>query len=154
MRVWDTLAIAEYLNDAFPGAGLLPKDRAAAAHCRSICGEMHAGFANLRSALPMNLKGHHDGFRVWPGAAADIERITTIWRECLSKYGGPFLFGERSMADAMFAPVVTRFLTYGVQLDAAVSGYCERIMALPQMTEWIAGANSEPDDLEELEVEF
>ena len=75
IKVWDTLAIAEYLNETLPDAGLLPKDRAARAHCRSICGEMHSGFSNLRSALPMNLKAHHPGFKVWAGAQADIDRI-------------------------------------------------------------------------------
>ena len=79
ITVWDTLAIAEYLNDVAPMAGLLPKSRAGAAHCRSICGEMHGGFYNLRSALPMNLKAHRPGFKIWSGAQADIDRITTIW---------------------------------------------------------------------------
>jgi glutathione S-transferase len=118
-RIWDTLAIAEYLNEVRPKAGLLPGDRAARARCRSICGEMHSGFTNLRSALPMNLKTRHPGFKVWAGAQADIDRITTIWRECFAAYHGPYLFGQQlTMADAMYAPVVTRFLTYNVKLDA------------------------------------
>lgn len=154
ISVWDTLAIAEYLNDVKPKAGLLPTNRAAAAHCRSICGEMHAGFSNLRSALPMNLKAQHPGFKIFPGALGDIDRITTIWRECLSTYGGPFLFGTRTMADAMYAPVVTRFRTYDVQLDAACTAYAERILALPEMIEWIAAAAAEPDELQELDAEF
>ena len=90
VKVWDTLAIAEYLAEVKPEAGLLPADRAARAHCRAICGEMHSGFANLRSALPMNLKAHHPGFKVWAGAQADIDRIMAIWRECLATYGGPY----------------------------------------------------------------
>ena len=95
------------------------RTRAARAHCRSISGEMHSGFSNLRSALPMNLKAHYPGFKVWAGAQADIDRIITIWRECLAESKGPFLFGEKPcMADAMFAPVCTRFLTYDVKLDA------------------------------------
>jgi glutathione S-transferase len=154
ITVWDALAIAEYLNDVRPKAGLLPKDRATAAHCRSICGEMHSGFSNLRSALPMNLKAHHPGFTVWPGAKGDIERIVAIWRECLTASGGPFLFGERTMADAMYAPVATRFRTYDVQLDAVCSAYCDHIMAMPEMVEWIAAAQTEPDELEELDAEF
>ena len=93
VTVWDTLAIGEYLNETRPEAGLLPADKAARAHCRATCGEMHAGFSNLRSALPMNLKAHRPGFKIWSGAQADIERITTIWRECLSG-PGPYLFGE------------------------------------------------------------
>src|SRR5258707_2944360 len=105
LKVWDTLAIAEYLHENFPQAGLLPKDAAARTHCRSIAGEMHSGFANLRSALPMNLKAHYKGFKIWAAAQADIERITAIWRECLAKYGGPYLFCARPpQPDAMYSP--------------------------------------------------
>ncbi len=153
--VWDTLAIAEYLNDVKPKAGLLPKDRSAAAHCRSISGEMHGGFQNLRSALPMNLKGTHPGFTIWPGAQADIDRIVAIWNDCLATYGGPFLFGEsRTIADAMYAPVATRFRTYDVRLDPACAAYAEHILALPEMTDWRAAALTEPDEVEELDAEF
>ena len=88
LKVWDSLAIVEYLHEIKPEAGLLPADQAQRAHCRAICGEMHSGFANLRSALPMNLKAHFPGFKSWAGARGDIERIITIWRECLEKYGG------------------------------------------------------------------
>ena len=155
IRIWDTVAIGEYLAEIRPEAGLLPADRAARARCRSICGEMHSGFSNLRSALPMNLKAHYPGFKAWAGARADIERITTIWRECLEAYGGPYLFGANPCAaDAMYAPVCTRFLTYDVALDPACAQYCRTIMALPQMQEWIAAARAEPDELEELDVEF
>jgi glutathione S-transferase len=155
IKVWDTLAIAEYLNELKPDAGLLPAERADRARCRSVCGEMHSGFSNLRSALPMNLKARHPGFKVWAGAQADIERVVAIWRECLAACGGPFLFGkEPCAADAMYAPVVTRFLTYDVKLDARCAAYCEAVMALPLMQEWIAAAKAEPDELEELDVEF
>ena len=154
IKVWDTLAIAETLNEMRPEAGLLPDDRAARSHCRSICGEMHSGFSNLRSALPMNLKAHHPGFRVWAGAQADIDRILTIWRECFTTYGGPYLFGTLTAADAMYAPVVTRFRTYDVPLDRDCDAYCERISALPPMIEWTSAAQAEPDELEELDVEF
>jgi glutathione S-transferase len=155
VRIWDTLAIGEYLNELFPRAQLLPADQVARAHCRAICGEMHSGFANLRSALPMNLRGHFPGFRIWGRAQADIERITGIWRECLEKFGGPYLFGkERSLADAMYAPVTTRFLTYEVQLDAASASYCQTIVRMPEMVEWIDAAKKEPIGIEELEVEF
>jgi len=155
IKIWDTLAIAQYLHEIKPDAGLLPADRAARAHCRSISGEMHSGFANLRSALPMNLKAHLPGFKAWAGARADIERVTAIWRECLEKYGGPYLFGEKPCAaDAMYAPVCTRFITYDVALDEASAAYCRAIMALPLMQEWIAAAKLEPDELEELDVEF
>jgi glutathione S-transferase len=155
IKVWDTLAIAEYLDEILPEAGLLPKTRADRAHCRSICGEMHSGFSNMRSALPMNLKAHHPGFKVWAGAQADIDRIVNIGRECLAASKGPFLFGEKPcMADAMFAPVVTRFLTYDVKLDSDCATYCKAVMAMPQMQEWIAGAKAEPDEVVELDVEF
>jgi glutathione S-transferase len=154
IRVWDTLAIAEYLNELKPKAGLLPAKRAPRARCRSICGEMHSGFGNLRSALPMNLKARHPGFKVWAGAQADIDRIATIWRECFNENGGPYLFGTLTMADAMYAPVVTRFQTYDVRLDRDCSTYCERILALPDMIAWREAARVEPDELEELDMEF
>lgn len=154
IRIWDTLAIAEYLNEVRPKAGLLPPDRVARARCRSICGEMHSGFANLRSALPMNLKAHRPDFKIWAGAQFDIDRITTIWRECFGAYHGPYLFGKLTMADAMYAPVVTRFLTYDVKLDTDCAGYCDRIMALPDMVAWREAAMLEPEELEELDMEF
>lgn len=155
IKVWDTLAIGGYLNELNPDAGLLPRERVARAHCRAVSGEMHSGFSNMRSALPMNLKAHYPGFKVWAGAQADIDRIITIWNECLSSHGGPFLFGEvPSMADAMYAPVCTRFVTYDVKLDAASAAYCKTIMAMPLMQEWIEAAKEEPDEVEELDVEF
>lgn len=154
VKVWDTLAIAEYLAEIRPEAGLLPKDIAARAHCRAISGEMHSGFHNLRSALPMNLKAHFPGFSVWTGAQGDIERVATIWRECLDTYGGPYLFGGLSLADAMYAPVCTRFLTYDVKLDSDCAGYCETIASWPSMMEWTEAAKLEPEELEELDVEF
>ena len=155
IHVWDTLAIGEYLNEIKPKAGLLPADRKARAHCRAICGEMHSGFSALRSSLPMNIKAHFPGFKVWSRAQADIERIETIWNECLADYGGPYLFGDKPcIADAMFAPVVTRFITYDVPLDAACLAYCEHIMALPAMKEWVAAAEAEPDEIDELDAEF
>lgn len=154
IRIWDTLAIAEFLNEIKPKAGLLPGQRAARARCRSICGEMHSGFSNLRSALPMNLKAQRPGFKVWSGAQADIDRITAIWRECLGISRGPYLFGKLTMADAMYAPVVTRFLTYDVKLDPECTEYCRRITALPDMIAWRSAALLELDDVEELEAEF
>jgi glutathione S-transferase len=155
ISVWDTLAIAEYLHEIKPNAGLMPKDRAARARCRSISGEMHSGFSNLRSALPMNLKGHYPDFKIWAGAQADIDRILTIWRECIATYDGPFLFGKKPcMADAMYAPVCTRFLTYDLKLDRECKAYCDAIMAMPHMREWVDAAKSEPEDVMELDVEF
>ncbi|MFZ4550683.1 MAG: glutathione S-transferase family protein [Aquabacterium sp.] len=155
VRVWDTLAIAEYLNEVCPDAHLLPADRAARAHCRAISGEMHSGFSALRSSLPMNLRGNFPDFKVWSRAQADIDRICAIWRECLDTYGGPFLFGaQRTIADAMYAPVCTRFNTYHVKLDAVCQGYVDRILAMPDMKDWIKAARSEPIDIDELDVEF
>jgi glutathione S-transferase len=154
VKVWDTLAIGEYLNEVRPEAGLLPADRAARAHCRSICGEMHSGFTSLRSALPMNLKRRFPGHKVWARAVGDIERVTTIWGVCLQRYGGPYLFGTLSMADAMYAPVVTRFRTYDVKLDPQCAAYSESILALPEMQEWITAATLEAEDIDELDMEF
>jgi glutathione S-transferase len=154
IKVWDTLAITEYLNEIRPDAQLLPADRKARAHCRAICGEMHSGFSALRSALPMNLRGYFPNFRIWSRAQDDIERIVTIWRECLSQYGGPYLFGALSAADAMYAPVVTRFLTYDVKLDKDIAEYCKRMLDLPQLQEWIQIAKAETEDIDELDVEF
>ena len=153
--VWDTLAIAEYLNEVAPQAGLLPADRATRARCRSICGEMHSGFSSLRSALPMNIKGHFPGFKIWERARIDIDRVIEIWRECLATHGGPYLFGDKpGMADAMYAPVVTRFLTYDVSLDKRCAAYCATIMAMPEMIEWCEAARAEADELDELDMEF
>jgi glutathione S-transferase len=155
IKVWDTLAIADYLHELKPNAGLMPKNRVARARCRSIAGEMHSGFNNLRSALPMNIKGHYPGFKVWAGAQADVDRIVTIWHECFDAYHGPYLFGRKPcMADAMYAPVCTRFLTYDVKLDSVCATYCQTIMALPHMREWVEAAKSEPEEVMELDVEF
>jgi len=155
IRIWDTLAIGEYLAETIYGNTLLPSDPKARAHCRAVCGEMHSGFYNLRSALPMNLRARHPGFKVWVGAQGDIERVLTIWRECLLRYGGPYLFGrELSMADAMYAPVCTRFLTYDVKLDPVSSAYCATIMRWSAMQQWLADARLEPAEIEELDVEF
>jgi len=155
IKVWDTLAIAEYLHEIKPKSGLLPADRAARAHCRAVCGEMHSGFTNLRSALPMNLKRVFPEHKVWARAQADIERVTTIWRECLAKYRGPYLFGKtRSMADAMYAPVITRFVSYDVKVDKRCGAYGALILAMPEMQEWTAAAKLEPDEIDELDMEF
>ena len=154
-KVWNTLAIAQYLDEIKPAAGLMPADRIARAHCRSVSGEMNSGFANLRASLPMNLKAKFPGHKIWGGAQPDIDRIVEIWTECLAAYGGPYLFGAKpGMADAMYAPVATRFLTYDVKLPAPCARYCQSIMAMPEMIEWIAAAKLEPDDIEELDMDF
>jgi glutathione S-transferase len=155
VRIWDTLAIAEYLNEIKPEAGLLPKDQAARARCRSICGEMHSGFSAMRSAMPMNLRGRHPGYSPHSGARADIERITTIWRECLAQSKGPWLFGsQQTMADALYAPVATRFVTWDIATEGVCAQYCRRLLEWPAMIEWTRAAIEEPDQIEEFEAEF
>jgi len=155
IKVRDTLGIGEYLHEIKPKAGLLPADAKARAHCRAICGEMHSGFGSMRSAMPMNIKARFPGFKVWSRAQGDIDRIVAIWRECLAAYGGPYLFGKTpGMADAMYAPVVTRFLSYDVALDKNCAAYCKRIMELPAMQEWVKAAKAEPEEIDELDAEF
>ena len=154
IKVWDTLAIGEFLNEVAPNAALLPRNAAERAHCRAICGEMHSGFSSLRSALPMNIRARFDGFKIWSKALSDIERIKAIWTERLGGRRAGFLFGDFSMADAMYAPVVTRFETYGVPLDPACRAYCDRILEQADVRDWIAAAREEREEIEELEVEF
>jgi glutathione S-transferase len=153
--VWDTFAIAEYLEEEFPRQGLLPAEKVKRAHCRSIIGEMHGGFYNLRSALPMNLRARYPGFRVFTGAKGDIRRVLTIWGECLDQYGRPFLFGEEpTLADAMYAPVCTRFVTYDVSLEGKAAAYRDTIMDWAPMKAWAKAAKAEPVEIEELDIEF
>ena len=155
LTIWNNVAIGEYLAEIRPEAAILPSDRARRARCRSISGEMQAGFAPLRSALPMNIKASFPTFRVFSRAQADIDRITTIWADCLRDFGGPWLLGEqRSMADAMYAPVATRFKTYHVPIDRVSQAYCDRLLDMPEMHEWEAAARAEPEEIEELEMEF
>ena len=155
VRVWDTLAIGEYLNEIAPDAGLLPTNPVHRAHCRAICGEMHSGFSALRSSLPMNIKTQFKDFKVWSKALSDIERIQEIWIECLSTYKGPYLFGKTpTIADTVYAPVVTRFATYGVALDPICEKYSKRILSMPHLKQWIKAAQAEPEDIQELEMEF
>lgn len=155
VAVWDTLAMAQYLDESFPDAGLYPKEKVTRALCRSISGEMHSCFYNLRSALPMNLKARHESFKIFSGARPDIERVKEIWHQCLDASGGPFLFGKTpTAADAMYAPVCTRFRTYSVELDEVLTAYVETVLAWPLMQEWTEGAKAEPDEIVELDVEF
>lgn len=155
VSIWDTLAIAEYLNEICPQAEMLPPDRLARARCRSISGEMHSGFSALRSSLPMNLHARRKGFSIWSAAQGDIERVTEIWRECLQAWNGPWLFGRHpSIADAMYAPVATRFRTYDVSIDPASAAYRDHILAWSDLVEWTEAALREPEQIDELEVEF
>jgi glutathione S-transferase len=144
--VWDSLAIMEYLAETFPAAGLWPEDPAARALARSIAAEMHAGFAALRRGMPMDLREHLPGRGRSDAVDADIERVTAIWRDCRARFGGrgPFLFGAFSAADAMYAPVATRFRTYGVALDPICQAYADAVLALPAFLQWQAAAQQEP----------
>jgi glutathione S-transferase len=155
VRVWDTMAIAEHLQESLPDAKLLPTDKVARATCRSICGEMHSGFHSLRSALPMNIRAKQSEFKLYAGALDDIDRVVTIWGECFKNFGGPYLFGKKpTMADAMFAPVCSRFETYAVNLDKPFAGYVRKTLGGPLMKEWTAAAMAEPEIFGELEMEF
>lgn len=149
--VWESLAILEYLAERFPDRRLWPSDAAERAHARAICAEMHAGFAALRSNLCMNLRRRFSGHSTAPEVLADIARIQAIWSHCLERSGGPFLFGVFSNADAMFAPVATRFITYSVAMSAPCAGYVSKLRALPAMEEWYRAALQETEILPQFE---
>jgi glutathione S-transferase len=143
LTIWDSIAICEYLHELAPEARLWPADRAARARARSVSAEMHAGFPALRSNMPMDLCADKSGQGHTPEALADARRVFEIWRDALATSGGPFLFGAFTIADAMFAPVTTRFTTYGVELDATCRGYVDAIAALPAMAAWRRDAAAE-----------
>jgi glutathione S-transferase len=147
LTIWDSLAICEYLAERFPDSGLWPSDPEARAVARAVSAEMHAGFAQMRQELNMNCKAFFPGFSVPKGAAPEVARVIEIWTECRRRYGagGDFLFGSFSIADAMYAPVVSRFQTYDVKLEGAAAGYASAIRELPQFREWVAAARLEPD---------
>ncbi len=146
VEVWESLAICEYLAEAFPKAGLWPKDKLARARARAVANEMHGGFADLRRYLPMDINRRIDEPARAAAVKGEIDRIAEIWTQCRRQFGkgGPFLFGKFSIADAMYAPVATRFLTYGVKLPPAAAAYVKTIINLPAMQEWIAAADKEP----------
>jgi len=144
--VWETLAILEYLNEKFPAAQLWPADRGARAHARALAAEMHAGFASLRRECPMNMWRPAKTHPLSAQASADVVRIDTMWADCRARFGqqGPFLFGAFSAADAMYAPVVSRFATYTIKVGPASLAYMDAVMALPAWQEWRAAALKEP----------
>jgi glutathione S-transferase len=146
MVVWDSLAIGEYLAEEFHQAHLWPSERIARATARSACAEMHSGFPNLRSQLPMNIRRHPFELARTSEVENEIGRIVSLWGECRRRFGatGPFLFGKFTLADAMFAPVATRFRTYCVPLDEGASAYVDAIYEHPAMREWIEAARHEP----------
>ncbi len=143
--IWDSLSIVEYLAEQYPGVAVWPADSEARAIARCVAAEMHSGFAALRTHMPMNCRASHPGKGQTPEVLADIARITGLWTECLTRFGsgGRFLFGDFSAADAFYAPVVTRFLTYAVPLPAECREYVEAVRSLPAMTEWYAAAEAE-----------
>ena len=142
--IWDSLAICEYANELAPAAKLWPADRVQRARARAMCAEMHSGFAPLRQNMSMDLVADHRGEGHTPEALADAARVMDIWRDALAASGGPLLFGSFTIADAMFAPVTTRFTTYGVDLDATCRRYVDAVAALPAMQAWRRDAQSEP----------
>ena len=156
VHVWESLAILEYLAERFPGARLWPSDAAARAHARAISSEMHAGFVPLRRACPMNMWRPVKKRELADDAMANVRRIESMWRQCRERYGagGPFLFGTFGAADAMYAPVVSRFHTYDVAVGAAARAYMDAVMALPAWAEWYAAALKEPWALPEDEVDW
>lgn len=148
LTVWDSLAIAEYCAEQAPDAGLWPANAAARAVARSVSAEMHAGFQALRGAWPMNLKRKGPTLAPDAAVAADIARISAIWADCRARFGhgrsgGPFLFGDWCAADAMYAPVVSRFVSYGAPLGPQATAYCTAVMNHPLMREWSESASTE-----------
>lgn len=143
LTVWESIAIIEYLADKFPGKGIWPADIGTRALARAASAEMHAGFSSLRGEMPMNARRHYEDFRYGADTAADIARVQQLWGDCLARSGGPFLFGAFCAADAMFAPVISRFRTYGVNLDAASAAYADAVWGLPAVKAWLADAAAE-----------
>ena len=145
--VWDTLAIAEALHELFPDKGVWPKDPVARAFARSASAEMHSGYRDLRGAMPMNIRASHPGKGMNPAVQANIDRIETLWKEARTRFGsgGPFLFGAFCAADAMFAPVTTRFRTYGVRLSTESQRYCDAVLAAPGVRAWVDDAMKEKE---------
>ena len=147
VRVWESLAICEFAAERHPDKLLWPADAVARAHARAICAEMHAGFSALREAMPMNIRGSHPGKGLTPEVRRDIARITQIWEQCRTDFGrsGTLLFGHFTAADAFFAPVVSRFETYAVELPPVARAYADAVLQLPAMQEWIAAAHRETE---------
>ncbi len=154
VTVWELLAIGEYLAEIRPDARLWPEDRAARAAARAASHEMHAGFVNLRRALPMNMRASKPGRPVAPDVRAELDRIAALWRECRRRYGagGRYLFGGFTIADAMYAPVVSRLRTYGIALDSEAQAYADTVWDYPALQEWAAAARVEPMVVAQFEI--
>jgi glutathione S-transferase len=146
LAIWDSLAICEYLAETFPQARLWPEDKQARAIARSVVAEMHSSFSNLRQNMTMDIRSRKPGKGRAPGVAEDIARIQAIWSDCRSRFGqgGSFLFGHFTIADAFYAPVVTRFVTYEVELDAVGRAYRDAVLELPALKKWTEAALKEP----------
>src|SRR5471032_1339719 len=156
IKVWESLAILEYLAEKFPDAGLWPKDPVARAHTRAIANEMHAGFLPLRRLLPMNMWRPVIKRKLTPDVIVNLQRIEAMWSDCHARFGkgGPFLFGRYGAADAMYAPVVSRLHTYAVDVSAGTRAYMDAVMALPAWREWYVAGIKEPWVLPEDEVDW
>ncbi len=154
VSVWESLAICEHLAERFPATLLWPEETAARALARTVSAEMHAGFATLRDAMPMNCRAHLPGKGRAPGVQDDIDRITALWRDCRERHGagGDMLFGGFTIADAMFAPVAARFVTYEVDLDPTSRAYVDAVWSLPAIEEWVAAARAETERIEHEEI--
>ena len=153
LTVWDSLAICEYLAEkaSLNHVDLWPADPKARAEARSVSAEMHSGFQNLRSGMPMNVRKDYTGFGHSPEVDADIARIIAIWNDCRTRFGadGPYLFGRFSLADAAFAPVAFRFQTYGVKPEGVAGAYLATLLANPHMQEWTVAARAETESIVE-----
>lgn len=150
--IWDSLAILEFLAESFPAVNGWPEEQAARAHARSVSAEMHSGFSNIRNQLPMNCRRKIQ-VDLSPEVELEVARIISIWEDCLNQYGGPFLFGEFTIADAMYAPVVLRFDTYGVPTHSEkLDRYQQQILSLHAMKVWLEGAAQETEIIEAAEV--
>lgn len=156
VTVWESLAILEYVAEKFPDAALWPRGAAARAHARAIASEMHAGFAPLRRQCPMNMRRPVKKPALSDDAAANVARIDALWSDSRSRFGadGPFLFGRFGAADAMYAPVVSRFRTYGIEVGPASAAYMQAMMALPAWQEWYGGALKEDWVLQDFEPDW
>jgi glutathione S-transferase len=153
VTVWDTLAIAEYLAERHPEKNLWPQDSAARAQARSVCAEMHSGFGALRSHCGMNIEAHlpEVGALLWrdqAGVRADVQRLVDMWSALLQQHGGPMLFGQFSIADAFYAPVCMRLISYGLPVPAHIAAYVQRVRELPGVQAWVDGALAEQDFLD------
>ncbi len=144
--IWDSLAICEYAAERFPDAGLWPRSTQARARARSVSAEMHSGFEAIRTHMPMNVRDTFPGKGMGEGVAGDIRRVIEIWEHCRADFGGggEFLFGDFSIADAMFAPVVSRFLTYAVEVSGPAREYMDAVWRTPEVKAWVEGAKGEP----------